>query len=103
MALNQIIRSFEPKTGGVMPYSFHEYPKHVYPNGPAMPFVQVNSAEEEAEAMASGTVMDPDTEKKRLLAVAEQKGLAMDGRWKIEKMRATLSNAGYDPDFNPFK
>ncbi len=103
--LNQIVRSYEPKSGLPSGEAYdpavNQYPKHIYPNGPKMPYVKVTSADEEARVMGSGKEIDPDEEKKRLVAVADSHGFAVDGRWKIEKLRAAISNAGYDPDEKP--
>jgi|HubBroStandDraft_4_1064222.scaffolds.fasta_scaffold209421_2 hypothetical protein len=100
--LNQIIRSYEPGTGlpAGEPYdpAAHPYPKHVYPNGPKMPYVQVASAEEEAEVMGTAKTVEPETEMARLTALADKHGLTLDGRWKIERIRLALTSAGYDPD-----
>lgn len=102
MAHNQIIKAFAPQINGGQPYVFHEYPKHVFPNGPDMPFVNVRSADEEAEVMSAGRIIPEADERQRLLSLAEEKGLKVDARWKLERIRAAISNAGYDTDRNAF-
>lgn len=102
MAYNQIVKAFGASGSGEAPYQFREYPKHVYPNGPELPFVQVSSAEEEEAAMATGKVSSADDERKRLLAVAGQAGLKVDARWGIDRIVAAITNAGYDATHNPF-
>jgi hypothetical protein len=103
MAYNQIVRSYEPKTGFPPGEAYdpadHPYPKHVYPNGAKMPFVVVNSADEEAEVMGTAKEIDPEDEKARLLSVASSHGLAItDKRWGIDRIRLAITSAGYDPD-----
>lgn len=82
-------------------YEFQEYPKHVYPNGPDKPYVEVRSAEEEAEAMRSGTVVREEEEHERLVVVATIKGVKIDKRWGVKRLRDAISEAGFDPDLDP--
>lgn len=82
-------------------YNFMEFPKHVYPNGPDQPYVQVNSPEEEAEAMKNGRVVREDDEHARLVEVATVKGVKIDRRWKNERLREAIADAGHDPDLDP--
>ncbi len=82
-------------------YNYMEYPKHVYPNGPDKPFVEVRSAEEEREAMSSGVVVREDDEQARLVEVATIKGVKIDKRWGVKRLRDVIADAGFDPDLDP--
>lgn len=84
-------------------YAYVEYPKHVYP-WPDEPkrFVQVNNADEEVTALAQGTIVREEDERKRLVALAEVKGVQVDGRWGLGRMEKALSDAGHDHTANPF-
>lgn len=83
-----------------MPYVYHEYPKHVIVNGVTY---TVQDEAEEAQVLSTGNLVTEEGERARMMKHAEVKGLKMDGRWSLERMRSTLSNAGYDPDFDPSK
>jgi hypothetical protein len=100
VALNQIIRAFGDSKVAGAPYVFQEYPKHVVVKGRT---IVCRDEDEEAAALADQDILSEPDERARLIAVAQQKGLSIDGRWKIEKMRAAIVNAGYDPDFDPRK
>jgi hypothetical protein len=84
-------------------YQYFEYPKHVYPD-PERPkhYVVVNSEAEEELAMAGSAVVRDEDERKRLMALAEVKGVNVDGRWSLHRMKKTLSEAGHDPEADPF-
>ncbi len=90
-----------------------EYPKWCYPK-PMGPGVLVSNAEEEAGIMnapngdfaplpepvpapvveAPSVTLSPDNDEKTvLLALAKEKGIAVDGRWRIEKLRAAMTAA----------
>lgn len=92
------------------PGGFVEYPKWVHRDGAQSRIVQ--DAEEEAAflssvnsvvttppepvlAPAAPTVtLSPDNdEKSLLLALAKEKGIAVDGRWKVDKLRAAMTAA----------
>ncbi len=92
-----------------------EYPKLVYPSPMSKDYRIVNSAEEEAafyaalankepvpapvaspepEAPAPAAVLSgANDEREILLQVAKEKSIAVDGRWRIEKIRAALEAA----------
>lgn len=82
---------------------YQEYPKHVFPF-PDEPkrYVVVNSEAEEEAAMQTGTVVRDADEKRRMIALAEVKGVPVDGRWTTAKMTKVISDAGYDASANPF-
>jgi hypothetical protein len=82
-------------------YEFQEYPKHVYPNGPDKPYVEVRSEAEEAEAMGSGSVVREEEEQERLVQVATIKGVKIDKRWGVKRLRDEIKAAGFDPDLDP--
>jgi len=93
-ARNQIIQAFDGNGPDDMPYSFVEYPKHVTVNG--ILYVCGN-ADEEAAALATGQSKTESSERERLMALAQEKGLGIDGRWKADKIAEALKNAGYEP------
>lgn len=90
-----------------------EFPKIVYSAPMSKDFKIVNSPEEEAAFYAglntpetvTMTVAVPEApapvvtlagsndEKEILLQIAKEKGIPVDGRWKIERIRATLEAA----------
>ena len=99
-------------------YTVHEYPKWVHMSGYAS--VIAKDAEEEAALLArtpvSGDVSiplqgaqadaiaapiveppailaGPNDERDLLIKIAEEKGIAIDKRWKTERIRATLDKA----------
>lgn len=91
---------------------FHEYPKHVYPDSPdgsyehatnRKNYVNVFSEKEEAEALNGRPVIREQDERKRLVEVARVKEVPVDGRWKLDRLRQTIADAGHDPDLNPFE
>lgn len=92
----------DPDDGGNVPYEFHEYPKHVWPNGPDAPYVAVNTAEEEDQAMATGKVVRVEDERKRLVALANLHGVQVDGRWAIQRIADAIVANGHDATANPF-
>ena len=94
-ARNQIIQAFDGNGPDDMPYAFVEYPKHVTVNG--ILYVCAN-ADDEAKALATGQSKTEAGERDRLTALAQEKGLGIDGRWKADKIADALRNAGYDPD-----
>lgn len=81
---------------------YQEYPKHIYPD-PERPthYVVVRSEEEEAQAMGGEAIVRDEDERKRLLAVGEVKGVQIDGRWSVARMRKAVTDAGHDPDLDP--
>lgn len=86
-----------------MPYSYQEYPKHVYPNpDDRKAFVVVNSEAEETEAMGGKKIVREEDEKRRLIALAEVKGVKVDRRWSAEKMVHAITEAGFDASLDPF-
>lgn len=86
------------------PWSYQEYPKHVYPD-PKNPkaFVEVNNAEEERAALSGDKLEDAEFERTKLLKIAEIKGVVIDGRWSDKRIRDAITKAGYDPTENPFE
>lgn len=94
-----------------------EYPKWVYMDG--YPGVLADDAAQEAELLARSVkaktdkpiiipqakapevtpdppkniLSGPNDEKEMLLKIAKEKGVAVDGRWKIDRIRATLEKA----------
>lgn len=92
----------EAETGGDMP--FYEYPKHLHlwDDEPAR-FIQVENAGEEAEAREKFAVVRPGEDRKRLLAIAEVRGLKVDGRWALDKIEAAIVASGGDPNADPTK
>lgn len=85
-------------SGGVM-YVFNEYPKHVTVEGKL--FVCNSEAEEQA-ACDTGKIVREADERKRLVTLAEVKGVQVDGRWSLDKMSKALTDAGYDATQDPF-
>ena len=81
-------------------YTHQEYPKHVQVGGRT---INVLTEEEEAQALESGKVVREADERKRMMKIVEMKGLAVDGRWKLDRIAEAISNAGYDPELDPFK
>lgn len=88
-----------------------EYPKWVYPK-PMGAGILVSNAEEEAGVMNApngdfapipevpvvvptpSVTLSPDNDEKTvLLALAKEKGITVDGRWRIEKLRAAMTAA----------
>lgn len=92
------------------PEGFVEYPKWVHRDGGHSCIVQ-NSEEEAAFLSSVNSVvttppeplpmpsaptvtLSPDNdEKSLLLALAKEKGIAVDGRWKVDKLRAAMTAA----------
>ena len=99
-------------------YTVHEYPKWIHMSGYAS--IIARDAEHEAELLArppvSGDVSiplqgaqadaiaapiveppailaGPNDERDLLIKIAEEKGIAIDKRWKTERIRATLDKA----------
>lgn len=85
------------------PYQFREYPKHIPDPSGDKPFLVVNDAEEERAAKGGERVVDEEFERTRLLKVAEIKGVTVDGRWGIKRLRQTIEAAGEDPNLDPYK
>ena len=87
--------------GDDMPaYEFREYPKWVtHAHGHQK---IVHGPDEEAEFHASGQVVRESEERARLAKIAEVKGLKVDKRWAIDRMKAAIAEAGHDPGMNPF-
>lgn len=90
---------------------FDEFPKHVYPDSPdgtwensesRKGFVTVYSEEEEDRVLAGKPVVREHEERARLLKVAEVKDVQVDKRWKVERIRQAIADAGHDPELNPF-
>jgi hypothetical protein len=93
------------------PATFQEYPKWVYMEG--YPAEIAASAEHEAALLARGTkdalpaapepvatpaaptvTLAPDNDEKSvLLALAKERGIKVDARWKVEKIRAAMTAA----------
>lgn len=84
-----------------MAYVYQEYPKWVHPEG--KPPLIVRDADEEATAMGGDPVVREADERKRLLAVAEVKGVKVDRRWSLDNLKAAIIGAGFDPTLDPFK
>lgn len=82
-----------------MQYEFKEFPKFITVNGEN--FI-VNDENEEKEVMDNGTIYDEDEDRKRLITLAKIKDITIDRRWKINKIKQVISDAGFDPEFNPF-
>lgn len=82
------------------PGQFLEYPKAVEVAGRV---VACLNEEEERQALEKGAVVREEDERARMLAVAKMYGLAIDGRWKLERIAAAIANAGYDPELDPGK
>jgi hypothetical protein len=89
--------------------NLRDYPKWVYPDGPKSGVI-VQNAEEEAALLASGAVpalaaesvapveptitLSPDNDEKAvLLALAKERGIKVDARWGVEKIRAAMTAA----------
>lgn len=95
------------------PVEYAEYPKAVYPGakdpsrpyddkGKPLPFVRVNNREEEDLVMGGDPIVREDDERKRLIKVAEVKGVRIDKRWNSDNLRAAIIGAGFDAELNPF-
>lgn len=111
MVVNIAQRLVDPPTGYIRPPGeIHtEFPKYVhFPDG--RPSVIVKDADEEAVARAGGsintdtptlpvhpapipTLVGENDEKAMLLKIAEEKGIKVDGRWKIAKIRKAVEQA----------
>lgn len=81
-------------------YVYEEYPKHVTVEGKL--FVCNNQAEED-QARATGSLVKEADERKRLIALAEVKGVQIDRRWALDRIAKALTDAGYDASMDPFK
>jgi hypothetical protein len=87
-----------------MAYQFQEYPKHVYPNPDKPKYcIVVYDADQERAALGHEEVIDDEVERKRLLAVASVKKVAVDKRWGPAKLSKAIEDAGFDPTLDPFK
>jgi|GEM_PF-4674420 len=81
-------------------YEFREFPKFVTPDGGEPVLVQ--NAEEEAEALKTGEApIREEDERKRLIILAEVKGVQIDKRWSAARMTKTIEDAGFDPTLDP--
>ena len=100
-----------PPTGYIKPLNeaHTEYPKYVhFPDG--RPSVIVRDADEEAAVLAGASVSVPkplppvlaapiptlvgeNDEKTMLLKIAQEKGIKVDGRWKLPKIRKAVEVA----------
>lgn len=85
-------------------YEFREYPKWVYPKGTGKPGIVVANEDEEVAAMKTGVapVREAD-EIKRLIGVADVKGVSVDKTWGVAKLTAAIEAAGFDPALDPSK
>ena len=81
-------------------YQWQEYPKHVTVEGRL--FVCNNQAEED-QARATGSIVREADERKRLVALAEVKGVQVDKRWSLDRIAKVLTDNGYDATLDPFK
>lgn len=81
-------------------YEFQEYPKHVPTEG-GKGFVVVNDEAEEKALSEGETIIREPEERARLIKVAEIKGVTIDKRWSLDRIRSAISGAGYDPELNP--
>ncbi len=88
--------------------SVRDWPKWVYPNGPKSGVI-VQNAEEEASVLAGAalspmvevaapavptvTLAPDNNEKAILLALAKEKGIKVDARWALPKLRAAMEAA----------
>lgn len=92
-------------------YEFQEYPKMVYLDSPdgtreratdISLVKQVEDEDEEATVLAGRAVVRESEERPRLIKVAEVKGVVIDKRWGLDKMRDAIIKAGFDPELDPF-
>lgn len=84
-----------------MAYVYHEYPKAVTrPDGKVVRCE--NEAEEEIAMQGEAIIREVD-ERKRLIKLAEVKGVTVDGRWSLARMETALTEAGFDANLDPFK
>ena len=91
-------------SGGLMPTSWQEYPKHVYPDQDNLKnYVQVNNEEEERAALGGITIVREEDEHERLVTLAGVKGVQVDKRWGLPKLTKAIEDAGHDSSVNPFK
>lgn len=80
---------------------YQEYPKFIRrENGRS---VIAQSAEEEDRLTAGEPVVREADERARLFKVAEVKDVKIDKRWALDRIRQTITDAGFDPDLNPFE
>lgn len=86
--------------GDMADYQFCEYPKHVTVHGKLH---VCQNAEEEETARAGETIVRDEEERKRLVALAEVKGVQVDKRWGLPKIAKAIEDAGHDPALNPFE
>jgi len=87
-----------------MAYQFQEYPKAVYPDHTKPKhYVIVHNADEERTVLGNEEVIDEEAERKRLLAVADVKKVAVDKRWGPARLAKAIEDAGFDPTLDPFK
>lgn len=93
-----IYRDDDSDDGGDV-YTYQEYPKHVVVDGKT---VSVNNAEEEATALAGDKIVRDAEERTRMMKIAEINNLQVDGRWGLAKIAQAITDAGFDPDANPF-
>lgn len=95
-------------------YEYSEYPKMVYPGsadgkpkyngrGQAEEGVIVNSAAEEAEVMSTGEApVREEDEQARLQVICENLGVKFDKRWGAARLVKAITEAGGDPNQDPF-
>lgn len=96
----QIFHAFDdPDPGDDMAYEFREYPKHVTVDGKLH---VCNNADEETTARAGEKIVRDADERKRLVTLAGIKEVQVDGRWALDKIRAAITDAGFDADADPF-
>lgn len=85
-----------------MPQPWMEYPKWVTRDGDGSKMVCQNEDEELTFLAGDKVIRDPE-ERKRLLKVAEVKGVQVDGRWALPRITQAIVDAGFDPTLNPFE
>ena len=94
---NQIVKNFfENRSDGQdMPYVYEEFPKHVTVAGR---LYTATSAEHEAEILALGRTKNEATDRTRMIALADEKGVSIDKRWGLDRIAQVLRDNGHDPD-----